>query len=297
MEKLLLSLLLIVTLSFGATLKDADIAVKKKDYATAIKISEPLANKGDFEAQGFIAMLYSSLPGDKNIEKAIYWLEIVTERVENNGIKDNDLGYPLFKMLLASLYTKGEYKNYTKALEHYEDICKSKFKVGCEEYQKLKEEIIKSKRELAKRGDVKVQYELAFMYYKGQEVEKNIKESIYWFEQAANQGDIDAQYNLGLIYHNGEVVTQDYYKAYVWYGKACKKGLHKACNKVGVVDFESSMKLAKQGDSEAQCKVGSYYSDGSLMEQDLRTALYWFKKSCDNGYAEGCEEYKAWSSK
>ena len=95
MKKLILSLVTIVTLTFGATLKDADIAIKKKDYATAIKISEPLANKGDFEAQGFIAMLYSSLPGDKNIEKAIYWLEIVTERVENNGIEDNDFGYQL----------------------------------------------------------------------------------------------------------------------------------------------------------------------------------------------------------
>lgn len=296
MKKLIFSLGMIVTLTFGATVEDARIAMKKKDYATAIKILEPLANEGDYEAVMGLGTYYMLLDEVTNPKKAIYWIEKAIEPLQNNELVINNEYYVFMKFKLGNLYSKGEHKNYTKALENFEKTCKSNFKLGCSEYQKLKEEIIKSKRELAKKGDVKVQYELAFMYYKGQEVEKNIKESIYWFEQAANQGDIDAQYNLGLIYHNGEVVTQDYYKAYDWYGKACKKGLHKACNKVGVVDFESSMKLAKQGDSEAQCKVGSYYSDGSLMEQDLRTALYWFKKSCDNGYAEGCEKYKAWSS-
>ena len=310
MKKLLLSLLVIVTLSFGTALDDAQIAIKKEDFATAIKIMAPLAEQEKTEALVFMGMLYAHAYENKKLSaylqkynmaemnnetyknKAIYLLEKAEKQMPNDREIKNSDAYIKLELALANLYSKGKDKNYTKALVHYEETCKSNFKLGCLEYQALKVEIIDSKRELAGKGDVKTQYELALMYYKGQEVEKNIKESIYWFEQAANQGDTDAQYNLGLIYHNGEVVAQDYIKADYWYGKACKKGLFKACNKVGVIEFEYSMKLAEQGDPEAQCRVGDYCYSGTIIEKDLRKALYWFKKSCDNGYAEGCERYK-----
>ena len=41
MKKLILSLVVIVTLSFGATLEDAQIAFDKKDFDTAINIAKP----------------------------------------------------------------------------------------------------------------------------------------------------------------------------------------------------------------------------------------------------------------
>ena len=110
-------------------------------------------------------------------------------------IKNSD-AYIKLELALANLYSKGKDKNYTKALVHYEETCKSNFKLGCLEYQALKVEIIDSKRELAGKGDVKTQFELALMYYKGQEVEKNIKESIYWFEQAIKNGHEGAKMQL-----------------------------------------------------------------------------------------------------
>jgi uncharacterized protein len=52
----------------------------------------------------------------------------------------------------------------------------------------------------AEAGDAQAQYELAELYYQGQEVEENFNESLKWFERAADQGHPEARAELGLMY-------------------------------------------------------------------------------------------------
>ncbi|MCX8607584.1 MULTISPECIES: SEL1-like repeat protein, partial [unclassified Gilliamella] len=43
-------------------------------------------------------------------------------------------------------------------------------------------------------GDREAQYNLAFMYYNGDDVEENTEKALYWLTQAAEQGVSVAQY-------------------------------------------------------------------------------------------------------
>ena len=49
----------------------------------------------------------------------------------------------------------------------------------------------------AEAGDAKAQFNLGYMYAKGQGVEKDFKEAVKWFQKAADQGYAHAQDNLG----------------------------------------------------------------------------------------------------
>ena len=66
-----------------------------------------------------------------------------------------------------------------------------------EKYNELTLDEIKYK---AEQGNIKAQYNLALMYYKGEGVPQNYEEAIKWYNKAAEQGNIKAQYNLALMY-------------------------------------------------------------------------------------------------
>jgi TPR repeat protein len=58
------------------------------------------------------------------------------------------------------------------------------------------------------------EYYLGFMYFKGQGVDFEVKQAIYWLGQSANQGVNEALDLLGRIYHLGyDVITPDFEKA------------------------------------------------------------------------------------
>ena len=88
-------------------------------------------------------------------------------------------------------------------------------------------------------------------------------------QRLANQGDAQAQALLGVMYMQGEVVGQDYSKAAQWFEKA-----------------------ANQGDAGAQAMLGKLYYEGNGVRQNTATAKEWFGQSCDNGYQNGCDEYR-----
>ena len=48
--------------------------------------------------------------------------------------------------------------------------------------------------------------------------------------------------------------------------------------------FNSQMKLAKQGNPEAQFKVGEMYETGFGVKQDMKEAIYWTTRSANQKY-------------
>ena len=79
-------------------------------------------------------------------------------------------------------------------------------------------------RKAAEQGDTGAQYNLGYIYDKGEGVPENDREAVKWFRKAAEQGHAEAQYSLGLMYANGHGVGKDYVKAYAWANLAAVQG-------------------------------------------------------------------------
>ena len=88
---------------------------------------------------------------------------------------------------------------------------------------------------LAEAGEGESQYNLGFMYSKGQGVAQDYAEGVKWYRLAAEQGDVFAQHNVGLMYYKGEGVPQDYAEAVKWYRLAAEQGHASAQSNLGVV--------------------------------------------------------------
>jgi TPR repeat protein len=94
------------------------------------------------------------------------------------------------------------------------------------------------------------QVKLGFLYSKGQGVRQSDFEALKWFQMAANQGDADAQYNLAVLYRDGLGVDPDSEKALMWFREA-----------------------AANGDAVSAGVVAQYESTGQMDQYDSRRLL------------------------
>ena len=69
---------------------------------------------------------------------------------------------------------------------------------------------------LAKRGDIKAQAQLGWMYETGSGVPQNFFEAAKWYSRAAAHGNGWAQFELGMLYNKGEGVVRDLVQSYMW---------------------------------------------------------------------------------
>jgi hypothetical protein len=75
-------------------------------------------------------------------------------------------------------------------------------------------------RSLAELGYPSAQFELGFLYRRGEGVPQDYAEAAKWLQLAANQGHVLAQSNLAFMYRDGEGVQQDYVEAHMWFNLA-----------------------------------------------------------------------------
>lgn len=120
---------------------------------------------------------------------------------------------------------------------------------------------------LAVSGHAAAQFQLGWMYHKGEGVVQDDQEAAKWYRMAAEQGDTDAQFNLGVTYANGYGVLQDYKEAVKWYRKA-----------------------AEQGNARAQNNLGYMYDNGYGVLQNIKRAHMWFNIARSNGEKEHAGE-------
>ncbi|HUR45046.1 MAG TPA: tetratricopeptide repeat protein [Candidatus Saccharimonadales bacterium] len=146
-----------------------------------IKALEPLAEKGNPDAQFKLGQALTSGGKSSDYEKAAKWLRMAA-----------DQGHAGAQIALAELYEagRGVAKDYAAAMELYQKA--------------------------ANNGSAEAQYNLADMYEFGRGTEKNQKKAAEWFTKSAERGMGLAQFNLGQRYHLGIGVTQDEVQAYKW---------------------------------------------------------------------------------
>ena len=90
-----------------------------------------------------------------------------------------------------------------------------------EDYQSGLQEL----KSAAMQGNVVAQFNLGWMYAKGQGgVPRDYPEAAKWYRKAAEQGDAWAQNNIGEMYVRGEGVPRSYVQAYMWLSLAINGG-------------------------------------------------------------------------
>ena len=64
--------------------------------------------------------------------------------------------------------------------------------------------------------DVRAQYEVGLIYFKDEDVPRDLARSAKWMLRAANNGHADAQFMIGQFYKAGAGVDKDIGKAVEW---------------------------------------------------------------------------------
>ena len=158
---------------------------------------------------------------------------------------------------------------------------------------------VKWYRIAAEQGNSFGQNALGNMYDAGRGVPKDDKESAKWRTLAAEQGLASAQFNLGVMYATGRGVTQDDKTAVKWYRLAAKQGFAGAQTQVEelqkkIADQNELRELqarAKQGNADAQYKLGLMYQNGIGIPQNDKTAMKWYTLAAKQGNSDAQQRY------
>ncbi len=155
----------------------------------------------------------------------------------------------------------------------------------------------------AQKGDVDAQLQLAGIYYYGKGVDIDYKKAFYWSNKVAEQNNVAAFFNVGKMYLLGEGTQKNTEKGLYWLKKGAERGDYlaqlmlgdiyydglggvKIDKKRGVFWFEiASEQFFEKGVSEIQLKLSFIYdTDKDVLDEDK--AIYWLKKSAENGNAK-----------
>ena len=120
-------------------------------------------------------------------------------------------------------------------------------------------------------------------------VERDLSRAYEWFRKGAEEGDDGCQNALGVMLENGEGVAADMAEALEWYRKAAAEGNDAAVESIERIESEfgdrvEDLRMAENGDSDAQCRLGDWYCTGDAgLAQDYVCAHSWYAKAAEGG--------------
>ena len=106
--------------------------------------------------------------------------------------------------------------------------------------------------DLAIKGDVNAQFEIAYKYNYGVGGPQDVNQAFKWYKKSAEQEHYLAQNILATMFYRGTGVVKDYKQAFNWYKKA-----------------------AEQGHPYAPFNLGKMYYMGEGVHQDTLHSLMW----------------------
>jgi TPR repeat protein len=174
---------------------------QRGDYATAIRLLRPLADRGNATAQVSLGLLYLNGQGVLNDDvEAIRLFELAARQGDAWG--QNNLG----RMYMDG---RGVVQNDGEA--------------------------VRLLRLAARQGNVEARVSLGYMYEKGRGVANDDAEAARLYQLAVNQGSLAAQNNLGLMYWRGRGVPQNDAEALRLFKLAGDKGWGPALFNLGLM--------------------------------------------------------------
>lgn len=253
-------------------------ALRSRDFAKARSIAEPLAVKGDVEAQIVMAQLYLHGEGvPKDAKKAADYFRQAALKGDRRAQRSLGVFYQT---------GQGVPENMSEAIRWY--------------------------RLAGDAGDITSAKFLGSIYMGASIVSANIPDAIRYFEIAANQGDVEAEFNLATILHNpgrlhNAVELEDLPKAAYWYQRAFEHGdMNAATNLAGLYllgdsrfpkDLAKAVKLfeaaAMSGDKRAQFNLGILnWSKDSLGVNPI-LAYSWLSVAQQSGHEQAAGVLKS----
>ena len=85
--------------------------------------------------------------------------------------------------------------------------------------------------ELAERSFPRAECQIAYFYYWGVGVNKDMELSLYWTLRSAVHGDMVAEFNMGKFYEDGNMLKKDDAMAAKWYRSSAARGYQEAIEK------------------------------------------------------------------
>jgi TPR repeat protein len=282
-------------------IEDGSAAESRGDYATAMRLWQPLADEGNADAQNRLAVMYQLGRGvPQNYALAVNWYR-----------KAADQGYVPAQYNLGIMYQRGRGvpQDYAAAVSWYRKAA-DQGHVGAQiNLGFMHEDGMAAYNRgdyatamglwvpMADAGEVLTQFSLGRMYKDGHGVPQDDAAALSWFRKAADQGHAGAQANLASMHADGRGVPQDYASAASWYRKAAEQGDAGAQNALGVMYSSGRLptdhaaaagwfqKAADQGNADAQFNLGQMYEAGRGVPHDHAAALSWLRKSAEQGNA------------
>lgn len=156
---------------------------------------------------------------------------------------------------------------------------------------------IETMRQSAEKGDLEAQNNLGYSYQKGEGVERDMTQAIFWYKKAAEGGYAKSQSNMANCYLAGRGVPKDTAEAIKWLQKAAKQDYAKAQYNLGTLydkgtstlkrDEEKAaewyLKAAKNGFAKAMNNLAGMYMSGEGVKMDLKEAAKWAEKGAELG--------------
>jgi uncharacterized protein len=242
-------------------LQDGEAAFDRRDYQTALKLLQPLADQGNPDAQYWIGLVHtiSWYGATRDDAAAMKWFRKSAD--QSNPDAQREIG----NMFGCGCGVKQDYA----AAKNW--------------YQKA-----------ADQGNAEAQSKLGGMYEAGQGVKKDPAESLKWYRKAADQADAPAQSALSRMYEAGQGVKRDYVEAYYWWALSQKfdvmvdrsleeeqpknltlEQVEAVKRRVAEWTLEWHLKNAEQGHFTSQRELGRMYYQGDGVKQDYVESYFW----------------------
>lgn len=308
---------------------------KSKDHFNA---TLKKAKAGDSLSQYEVAMLYKNGSGTgKNPTETKQWLERAAQQgnldaqyklgdmlLSTDSTTNKKLGLEWLLMAAEASHALSQYrygqalevgegidKDFTIAVIWYQHAAENGVAAAQQDYQRLKQIIIKTEREeqlqrykdrlkrleiAAASNSAEAQFQLGLMYYKGLGVRQNLAEAVSWLKKAADQDHVKAMVELSQYYLQNDATAKNKRYAIQWLKRAASldnsqaqyllgnayfygKGV-KADQGIAANFYESA---AESGMIDAQLAIAKMLYEGKYIIKDLDEALRWYREAAGLG--------------
>lgn len=305
-------------------------AFDNKDYARAASLFKTAWNKVGYEeaALSLAKMSLYGLGSPKDPKQAIAWLREVAEgRFDPARDRQQfDPTYPLMMsprseaaFMLARIYERGigVAKDPAQARHWYEvsadagfvpafDILGQAWLAGYAG-ERNPSKALSNFKQAAEAGYVQAEYDLAKLYYNGDDgVPQNLQLAAAWFGAAANAGHAGALFAAGRMLDLGKGIPADQKKAAFYYKQAAVKGNRDARYALATYFYEGGIvpkdlgtarqlfeAAAKQGQPDAMFSLGAMEANGEGGARDRAGAYVWLTLASASGNADAANALKA----
>ena len=284
-------------IEFERQKREAAAAHRRRDYTTALKKWNPLAEQGDTNAQYHLGWMYEYGKGvEQNDEEAATWYRKAAQQ------RHTEAQYNLGVMYQ---YGSGVEQNNEEAVKWFQKAAEqghaaAQYNLGFS-YRygngvgQDNAEAVKWFCKASEQGYDEAQAELGVMYQYGNGVEQNNEKAVKWYQKAAERGYAEAQFSLGeILCKHGMGASQDYGEAVKWFRKAAEQGYDEAQFSLGEMYAEDEgnyeeaatwyRKAAEQGHPDAQNNLGALYEEGLNVERENEEAVKWYRKAAEQGH-------------